>query len=228
MTAGESAAVVAVATLCGLDLVSVPQIMLSRPLVASFLGGLVVGMPAQGLAVGALLELFALESLPVGASRYPDWGPPAAAAGALVGASRASATPSGLLAVLLVAMAAAWFGGWLMHQVRRVNGAAAQRRRAALEAGDVRALRALHLGGLGRDLARSFVLATFTLTAGELASTLFAATWQGPQALARLAIVAATVGVGLWSASRLFGHGRSLWWLAAGLSGGTLIGGLAL
>lgn len=224
MTPGEAAAVVAVGTLCGLDLVSVPQMMLSRPLVASFLGGLVVGMPVQGLAVGALLELFALESLPVGAARYPDWGPPGVAAGALVGASRASATPSGLLGVLLVAIATAWFGGWLMHQVRRVNGAAAHRRREALERGEERALRALHLGGLARDLARSFVLATFALSAGELASSLFARSWQGPQALARLAIVAATVGVGLWAASRLFGQGRARWWLAGGLGAGVVIG----
>ncbi len=90
----EAVAVVAVGTLCGLDLVSVPQAMLSRPLVAGFLGGMVVGAPVQGLAVGALLELFALETLPVGAARYPDWGPPGAAAGALVGASRASAAAS--------------------------------------------------------------------------------------------------------------------------------------
>jgi PTS system mannose-specific IIC component len=228
VTALETLAIVAVGTLCGVDLVSVPQIMLSRPLVAAFLGGMIVGMPLQGLAVGALLELFAMESLPVGAARYPDWGPPGVAAGALVGASRASASPSGLLAVLLVAIVVAWFGGWLMHQVRRANGAAAHARRAALEAGDLRALRALHFGGLARDAARSFVLATFALTAGDFVSVQFANFWQGPQRLAELATVSATIGVALWSASRLFGQGRARWWLAGGVGLGTMLTAVAL
>lgn len=223
MTGAETVMVVAVGTVCGLDLVSFPQIMLSRPLVAAFLGGLVVGRPVEGLAVGALLELFAMESLPVGAARYPDWGPPGVAAGALVGASRASASPSGLLAVLVVCIVVAWLGGWLMHQVRRANGAAAHARRAAVEAGDVRALRALQGGGLARDAARSFVLATFALTAGDYASVAFARAWQGPESLARLATIAVTLGVALWSATRLFGHGRALWWLVGGVAAGTLL-----
>jgi mannose/fructose/N-acetylgalactosamine-specific phosphotransferase system component IIC len=223
VTTTETLIVVAVGTACGLDLVSFPQMMLSRPIVAAFLGGLVVGGPVEGLAVGALLELFAMESLPVGAARYPDWGPPGAAAGALVGASRASASPSGMLAVLVVSILVAWLGGWLMHQVRRANGAAAHDRRASLASGDVRALNVLIGGGLLRDAARAFVLATFALTAGDYASVAFARAWQGPQDLARLAIVAATVGVALWSATRLFGQGRIKWFLLGGLAAGTLL-----
>ena len=59
MTALEAAGVVAIGTLVGLDLVSVPQMMIARPLVAGLLGGLVVGSPGAGLAVGAVLELLA-------------------------------------------------------------------------------------------------------------------------------------------------------------------------
>ena len=58
----------------GLDAVSFPQAMLSRPIVASTLGGAVVGDPLSGLLAGAALEFVALETLPVGASRYPEWG----------------------------------------------------------------------------------------------------------------------------------------------------------
>ena len=68
----------------GLDVVGFPQAMISRPLVAATLGGALVGNAAAGLLLGALLELFALETLPFGASRYPEWGSAAAAAGALV------------------------------------------------------------------------------------------------------------------------------------------------
>ena len=56
----------------GLDYVSFPQAMLSRPIVAATLGGAVCGNAAAGLLVGLLLECFALETMPFGASRYPE------------------------------------------------------------------------------------------------------------------------------------------------------------
>ena len=58
----------------GLDVVSFPQAMLSRPIVAATVAGAIVGDAAAGLLVGVALELIALETLPVGASRYPEWG----------------------------------------------------------------------------------------------------------------------------------------------------------
>ena len=60
--------------LFGLDVVSFPQAMISRPLVAATLGGAFIGNAALGLLLGAALELIALETLPFGASRYPEWG----------------------------------------------------------------------------------------------------------------------------------------------------------
>ncbi|MGE5091451.1 MAG: PTS sugar transporter subunit IIC, partial [Bacillota bacterium] len=58
----------------GVDLVSVPQAMLSRPLVAATVAGAILGDVEAGLRVGVVLELFALDVLPVGAVRYPDYG----------------------------------------------------------------------------------------------------------------------------------------------------------
>ena len=58
----------------GLDVVSFPQAMISRPLAAATFAGALVGRPGHGLIAGAMLELFALETLPFGASRYPEWG----------------------------------------------------------------------------------------------------------------------------------------------------------
>ncbi len=222
MTTLETAGVVAVGTLVGLDLVSVPQMMISRPLVAGLLGGLVVGNPVAGLGAGAVLELFAMETLPVGAVRYPDWGPGSVAAGALVGARGAGALPSGLLGVVLVVIASAWLGGWLMHVVRRANAASVTARRAELEAGDFGAVRALQWRGLARDAARSMALTAFAIAAGDALSLLFAHGWRAPEIVAHVALAAATVGVALASALRLFGHGRSLVWLAGGLGAGTL------
>src|SRR5262245_64982939 len=69
--------------LLGLDVVSFPQAMISRPLVAATLGGALIGNAAMGLLVGAALELIALETLPFGASRYPEWGSAAVVGGAI-------------------------------------------------------------------------------------------------------------------------------------------------
>ncbi|HRN52954.1 MAG TPA: PTS sugar transporter subunit IIC, partial [Gemmatimonadaceae bacterium] len=54
----------------GLDVVSFPQAMISRPIVASTLAGAMLGHPERGLVMGVALEFFALESMPFGASRY--------------------------------------------------------------------------------------------------------------------------------------------------------------
>ena len=80
------------AAVMGLDVVSFPQAMFSRPLVAASLGGAIAGRVEDGLLVGVLLELIALEMLPVGASRYPEWGSASVVAGAIV-AESASRTP---------------------------------------------------------------------------------------------------------------------------------------
>lgn len=220
MTWLEVVATLGLATLAGLDLVSWPQAQLSRPLVAGLLGGLAVGAPVPGLGVGAILELFALETLPVGASRYPDWGPGAVAAGALAGAGPQATEPAGLLGVVMVAAVAAWCGGWLMHLVRRANAEALHARHAAVEAGDARALVALQWGGLLRDAARSLALGSFALVLGDQVSTAFANAWRGPELLARGVLAAASVGVALWAAWRLFGQSRALRFLAGGLAAG--------
>ena len=62
------------ATIAGLDLVSVLQVLLSRPLVAGSVAGWLLGDVDSGLRIGAALELFALDVVPVGSSRYPDFG----------------------------------------------------------------------------------------------------------------------------------------------------------
>ena len=83
----------------GLDAVSFPQAMLSRPIVAATLGGAFVGNAEVGLLVGATLELIALETLPVGASRYPEWGSASVVGGAASSTGVVGAVGGGLTAV---------------------------------------------------------------------------------------------------------------------------------
>ncbi|MFN5600074.1 MAG: PTS sugar transporter subunit IIC, partial [Gemmatimonas sp.] len=105
----------------GLDVVSFPQAMISRPIVGATLGGAFLGAPEAGLVCGTALECLALESLPVGASRYPEWGSASVVAGAVaaVGATNSSFPDVGAFAVaVLVGIVTAWIGGWTMVQHR--------------------------------------------------------------------------------------------------------------
>lgn len=221
MNWGEILAALAAGTLVGLDLASVPQVMLSRPLVAGLIGGLVVGHPVPGLLIGALLELFALETLPVGASRYSDWGPGTVAVGALSGAHWQGIHPSALLGLVLVAVVTAWVSGWLIVWVRRANSATVAAYRAGLEAGDPRALVALQWRGLARDALRGLGLTAIALAAGDGVHAWLEAGWRGPQWPAQVALVASSVGVALWAGWRVAGQGRQALWFAAGLLAGT-------
>src|SRR5919109_1749883 len=83
MTPEELLTTALLGAIVGLDVVSFPQAMISRPIVGATISGLLLGHPAGGLLVGPTLELIALETLPVGASRYPEWGSAAVVGGAL-------------------------------------------------------------------------------------------------------------------------------------------------
>ena len=224
MTGGEILGVTAVGVLAGLDLVSVPQAMTARPLVAGFVGGWLMGHPAVGLVVGVLLELFALETLPVGAARYPDWGPPAVATGALV-AERAGTTvaagiwPVLLIAVLVAALAAS-IGTWSMHLVRHANGAAIRRYADRLELGDPQALIALQAGGFVRDAGRAAALTLLTLLPGGVVVRVLSESWRAPAVVAEGIVLSVALGAGACSVGRLFGRGATARWLLAGLVGG--------
>src|SRR5512147_2617663 len=149
----------------GLDVVSFPQAMISRPLVASTLAGALIGQSASGLLLGAALELIALETLPFGASRYPEWGSASVVGGAIF-ASHPS-HPAGVSA-----LATTWVGGWTMVKLRERNAVWAGRQRDALEAGARGSVVALQLKGMTADFLRGAVL---TIIAYALLAPLSAA-----------------------------------------------------
>jgi len=222
----DVAGVTAVGVVVGVDLVTVPQAMTARPLVGAFIGGWLLGHPIVGLLAGVVLELFALETLPVGAARYPDWGPPAVAAGALladgVRVDTVASVWPGLLVTVLLAALVARLGGWSMQLVRRANGAAIRLLAERLERGDPRALVALQAGGFVRDAVRAAALTLLALVPGGWLVREVAARWRGPAALAEDALLAVAVGAAAWTAWRLFGRGGTARWLAAGVAAGCL------
>jgi mannose/fructose/N-acetylgalactosamine-specific phosphotransferase system component IIC len=166
---------VALGTALGLDSVTVGQTMLSRPLVGATVAGTVCGAPAAGLLAGVLLEAVALETLPVGASRYPDWAPAGVAAGAIA-ASAEPLAPAVALAVL-VGLMVAWVSGASMISLRHANGRRLEAQQSRLAAGSAAAARGLVWAGIGGDVVRAAVVAVLGVAVVPMAAWA-AARWQ--------------------------------------------------
>lgn len=206
-------------TLVGVDLVSVPQAMISRPLVAGSVAGWLVGDIEAGLRVGVILELFALDVLPVGAVRYPDYGPATVAAVTL-----AAGTPwdRGLGISVALGLVLALAGGWSLQFIRRWNAHSIQRQAAALSAGESRAIRRLQYGGLLRDALRAF---TLTVLGIAIASAVKDAVQLDRQIEVALTLVAigSALAAAVNGAFRSSGRTPRLKWLAAGVALGILL-----
>ena len=106
----------------GLDAVSCPQVMISRPVVAGPLAGLLLGSPATGLWIGALLEILTLRQLPVGANRHWDTGPAAVAAtAAAAGFPGAGGAEARYVLAVALGVLVGWVGSWSVYAMRRAN-----------------------------------------------------------------------------------------------------------
>lgn len=209
----------------GLDVVSFPQAMISRPIVAATLAGALLGHPERGLLMGVCLEFFALESLPFGASRYPEWG-----SASVVGGSLFAMTPDNVPAAMtvsaLAALVTASVGGNSMVWMRRFLARVAKHYQGALNEGSGRAIIGLQLAGMTCDLLRGFAVAFGGLLVFVPVRTLVLATFTFPGTLSRAFVVGVASAVGLaavWKVVRMTPGAR--WWLLGGLAVGFVIAG---
>lgn len=204
--------------LVGLDVVSFPQAMISRPIVAATLGGAVLGSPVEGLMMGAVLELLALETLPVGAAWYPEWASASVVGGALFAAG--GVPPAGSLALaMLGAVVTAWAGGWTMQWVRRLNGHWARRNLAAIDAGNASTVLTLQLRGLAADFLRGAVLAGVAVALLSPAMTAMLEYWSlsvGASIAVAVGIATAVAASAAWKRSRV--ALGAPWYLVGGLA----------
>jgi PTS system mannose-specific IIC component len=203
--------------LLGLDVVSFPQAMISRPLVAATLSGALVGFPMSGLLIGATLELIALDTLPFGASRYPEWGSAAVIGGAVF--AMHPAHPAGSMSIAVIAaLATSWVGGWTMVKLREANAHWASQRREALDAGARGTVIELQLLGMTADFVRGAVLTVVAyLVFAPLANAVLAV-WDTDARLSRAFVVAVAASVAASGAWKIF-HAVPLarWFFVGGL-----------
>ncbi|HBX43513.1 MAG TPA: hypothetical protein DEH27_06840 [Deltaproteobacteria bacterium] len=127
---------------CYLDRTAAFQVMLHRPLVVASVVGAIFGNLAAGAQVGAVLELFYLVRLPVGASIPPDDTGAAVFGGAAAAAASSSIglEPGNLAAILLLSVPCAEIGKVADRFVRRMNGRVADLAVDLVEREDSRAV----------------------------------------------------------------------------------------
>lgn len=138
------------AVLLGLDRTAALQIMISRPLVAGPLVGLVLGDPLTGLTVGMLLELLWLCRMPVGASiPHDDTQITVSATTLAIALSGTLGGGVGLtLGALLVALSLGKIGQRVERTVRTQNQRLPAAALVRLQNGHLPAVERLHLLGL--------------------------------------------------------------------------------
>jgi PTS system mannose-specific IIC component len=187
----------------GLDVVGFPQAMISRPLVAATAGGALMGHAMSGLLIGAALELIALETLPIGAARYPEWGSAATVGGALY-ANHYGDPPGAMTMAVLASVATAWIGGWSMIQIRNANARMAHRHRAGLEAGARGTVIGLQIGGLTGDLLRGALLSAIAYATLSPLVTATLGLWGMGGRLSRALVVGVAAAVAAGAAWKLF------------------------
>ena len=216
--------------LLGLDVVSFGQAMASRPIVAATLAGWLAGDVHAGFLVAAILELIAVETLPVGASRYPEWGSASVVGGALaahatvtmggVGAENAVGVDAGITCVaVLFALGTAWVSGYSMVLLRKLNGRLARRSIPRVAAGDGGRVHALQLAGLGVDFLRGLAITAVGLTVLTPVMAAALRTWHADMRLSRAVVVglaAMVAGKAVWSLFHAVPRAR--WLFVGGLA----------
>jgi mannose PTS system EIIC component len=201
----------------GVDTTSVGQFMISRPVVAATLAGWVVGDPVTGALLGLILEALNLMVLPVGAARYPESGPSAVAASAVLVLT--PATPWAFVTAVVFALSWAWAGGATVRYLRLLNMRLVPRNADVDDAG--RVVERRHLLAMVLDFARAALL---TAVGMLLLTGLFHLTPmlnRVPESVAQVALWS-LVAAGTAATLRLFSERRAV------LFGLGAVGGLLL
>lgn len=223
MTLADIAIISLLGAVLGLDTVSFPQAMLSRPIVACTVTAGFLGAAPAGLLLGALVEAFALETLPVGAARYPEWGSSSAVGGALV-AQTSDYTAGSMLTAVVATLFMAWCGSWSMVRLRQLNARWANQRHDLVASGSRSAVIGLQLYGLSADLVRGAIMTAVGLVAFTPLYMRSLTHWGIDSTVTRIILIA-VAGVAIAGAVYKVFHRTTLagWFFLAGIGAGLVV-----
>jgi mannose/fructose/N-acetylgalactosamine-specific phosphotransferase system component IIC len=179
--------------LLALDGTSVGQFMFSRPLVAGALVGWLLGDPAAGVVVGAILELYLLVSFPTGGSRFPE-----GATATVVAVAATVVTDAAGALPLAVAVGLVWgqLAGVSVTLMRRLNS------RLVPEPGSrhpgPRRIWVSHLGAVLIDFVRGAVVTFLGVIVGRAVVGGMPGPWAlSPAASVGLLLVGGSASIGI-------------------------------
>lgn len=202
--------------LCALDTVSVFQGMVSRPIVSATLAGAVFGRAEDAVIIGAVMELFAIETMPFGASRYPEWGSAGVVAGTTYLAG-GSATAGSLAIASLAGLATALLGSQSMVWHRQFVARIATTLRDQIAAGSALAVSRLHFAGIASDLWRGAMVTAVCLALALAIAPRILSAWYipfGPSAAWPVVLGVAAAAASIFRSAHAVP--RASWFLAAG------------
>lgn len=193
----------AIGGLVGIDATSFAQTMVSRPFIAATAVGVLVGRPEEGAMLGAILELFALVILPVGAARYPESGTAAVAATAAYMSATPILSPAVMLLSVLFSLLWERVSGYSVIMDRRFNEEYVALAPLTSSRPD-RELEKRHLLAIVADFARAVALTLSGWLIGSLSLRGLAELWSMNSAIAP-AILSIGVSCMVGAALPLFG-----------------------
>jgi PTS system mannose-specific IIC component len=203
MDAGLVASLLGLGVIVGLDVVTVGQVMLGRPFVAATLAGVVCGVPVPAAMVGALLEAIALETMPFGASRYPEWGTAGVTAGVV--AALVPDGPGRIVLGVTAGLLIAWVGAHSMVVLRHRNGRRFLAAEAQFAAGDAAPLGRQMAAGIAGDAVRAALVTAAGLLLVPVATWL-GERWSVDAATSQAGVLAVALMVAAAATRQLF-HG---------------------
>ncbi len=206
--------------LCALDAAPLAQTLLSQPLPAAVLTGVVLRCEALAVSLGITLQVLWTALLPLGGSLIPDSGPAVvgavAAAALLLGGSAPEAAWAAPVC-FLAALGAGVLGARTVMWARRWNHGLLRAAEARVIAGDVAALERSHGVALALSAGRGAAVAVSTALTGWGAG--LAAAHGMPDvspAMAGAWAWSLPAGIGVLSAAAWMRSRRAPWFVMAG------------
>lgn len=166
-----------VAVVAGLDRTAAFQFLVSRPIVAGPLTGVLLGDAMVGLQVGFMVELLWLCRLPVGTSIPPDDTQVAVGGTALAVTMGSFMELAGLpftILCTLIAMPLGKIGQYFDYWARRWNDSLIPKAQVAIDAGKFVAAENIHLRGIYHFAAASLATFFIVVSFGSVALYLLA------------------------------------------------------
>jgi mannose PTS system EIIC component len=206
-----------------LDATSLGQLMLSRPLVAGFLAGVLAGVPYEGALLGAMLEALSLGVMPVGAAKYPETGTAAVVAVGTLGLAAVPAVPAAILLTLVYGVIWQRLSGATVIAGRYLNERLVRAGRGDGGTRMDRMIEQRHVASMVLDLVRGVLVTIVGLGAGVPLLRALLPHWDLPPSVAAVAVSVAAAAT-LAGTAALFTYSRRAGLLLlAGLAGGSAL-----